>query len=436
MIKNIMDTLGNFIILIVASCVSTLCVSFLAYLATRRGPIILFLDTVGIVGSGVILITITMLPVGLVVGFASFMFWYNENKRLELETSRQASKVEYQIRLVELSQVSQVIEQLKPGHSLITNASHLQTYHALPVPAVEMLADNALAQVVDIPTLDIMAFVQSCHHCALFGATGSGKTTLALAMVDEMRMPWPDIELCVLDPKQDDEWPIPPITDVDEIATALTGIASQIKVAKNLKSKSVAPKVIMIDENDWLADKKVGLGTDYTSNLFFGLKVGRSKGYRFVVMGQSPLSQDNGLSQSTWNSTGRLVLGGEAMKYLNGSSFQWKNERKELLATLESGIRSGHRCGLAIPPESVPYVCRIPELSTIKAPTFKSSPLEIVAINEPNERQQDIIDFWNSADKPSKNDVCRKFESGPGGAQAERIRKELNGFTDRLYKPF
>ena len=414
MITKLTDGITNMIILIVAGMCSIIGMAFMAYLASRREQIIQFLDTMGMVGGGVLLITVAMLPVGLIVGFGSFIYWYNRSRQIDIE-----------FRLVELTQAKMIIEQVKPGHSLITNVSDLQAYHALPSPPPASppaspppaLTDNLIPNWRDDYWLtDIVASLKSelddynqPMTVRVSGNPGTGKTLFVGALLTELIKPFEQADIAVLDRKahfQRGKWgTLDVLADhIDKYPQSMELLQSEL----DNRNPDDDPLFVVVDEVDEAHKRYKSDFDDGLNNL---LSVGREVGVNPFVVGQSPLAKSSGIDSVTktyfslW-----IILGLEGVEgYLSSPDCKWLKADKDAYKAQLREISHNRFIGLAIPSRviSKPFLFKSPRLGPPQITQTIDRNSSILCL--PNERQQSIIDWLNQSPRPSQNKTMVKF---------------------------
>lgn len=209
------------------------------------------------------------------------------------------------------------------------------------------------------------------QHYKIDGVTQSGKTTFAEHLLSILSNEDPDTEKLLVDPKYrkgKPNWSFAPYcTDIEKVPTALDHFAKEIVERQQSEDDygSLSPIVFVIDEWDWIYTE---YGKNAVTKLRKLIKVGAELGCYVVLIGQSPLSTDAGLSTSDFDQLVRISIGKSAIKVLgNPAQFPFSN-RDELLTKAETLFNSGDRFALVQEHGIKPRLEMIP---TIIKPTSK-----------------------------------------------------------------
>jgi hypothetical protein len=196
-----------------------------------------------------------------------------------------------------------------------------------------MMADNSLKR----------------QHYKIDGVTQSGKTTFAEHLLTILSRENELAEKLLIDPKYrkgKPNWSFNPYcSDIEKVLKALDDFAKEITLRQQSDEDfgSMPPIIFIIDEWDWIYTEH---GKSAVTKLRKLIKVGAELGCYCVVLGQSPLSGDTGLSTSDFDQLVRISIGKSAIKVLNNPSQFPFNNRAELLLKAEALYSSGQRFAL------------------------------------------------------------------------------------------
>ena len=187
------------------------------------------------------------------------------------------------------------------------------------------------------------------QHYKIDGVTQSGKTTFAEHLLSILSDEHPLTEKLLIDPKYrkgKPNWSFNPYcSDIEKVPKALDDFAKEIVERQQSENDfgELHPIVFVIDEWDWIYTE---YGKNAVTKLRKLIKVGAELGCYVVLIGQSPLSTDAGLSTSDFDQLVRISIGKSAIKVLgNPAQFPFRN-RDELLAKAELLFNSGERFAL------------------------------------------------------------------------------------------
>lgn len=208
-------------------------------------------------------------------------------------------------------------------------------------------------------------------HLKTDGPTGVGKTHLMLHMIWLLQQPHPAAEYWLSDPKfEGDEsgWPFAPfVSDFEDVASGAEFLYEHVvtarKHAKRAGQPPQHPAFLLFDEADGCFDEH---GDHFSKPVRRIIKEGRSGWTHCFVVGQSPLAKDAGFSGALFRNTARLVMGNEALAFINNAQFSFwdKDHRERLKKQLLFLQEHQRRYTLAIPPsgQGLPFVAEIPHL--------------------------------------------------------------------------
>jgi hypothetical protein len=187
------------------------------------------------------------------------------------------------------------------------------------------------------------------QHYKIDGVTQSGKTTFAEHLLSILSDEHPLTEKLLIDPKYrkgKPNWSFNPYcSDIEKVPKALDDFAKEIVERQQSENDfgELHPIVFVIDEWDWIYTE---YGKSAVTKLRKLIKVGAELCCYVVLIGQSPLSTDAGLSTSDFDQLVRISIGKSAIKVLgNPAQFPFRN-RDELLAKAELLFNSGGRFAL------------------------------------------------------------------------------------------
>lgn len=204
-------------------------------------------------------------------------------------------------------------------------------------------------------------------HIHLAGETGSGKSTFALMLISKLIKMETGADFWLIDPKHkasDPAWPIDPfVKDIGVVISGLMKLVDMLDVRKNdinYHPDKDANQIIIIDDWDWIYEH---YGKEAVSVIRILIKIGRALNFRVLLIGQSTLSGDTGLSRSDYSNMNSVCLRREAyqmLKMLQSLTTTEKHSYREKLATME---KNGQRYALIVPYSGLPIVKEIPDLS-------------------------------------------------------------------------
>ena len=254
-------------------------------------------------------------------------------------------------------------------------------------------------------------------HLIVNGPTKSGKSTLTsklLALIAQgVASHGDDCEMLLIDPKYPKtDWPLKPAFRGYEMV--LTGLNEAIAKFRERKKLCIQAEeagkdhprfshfVVVVDEQDSIYAEGKGhpdLGGDREERKEAAQKVhsmevnllkeAAAYNVSLFVVGQSPLSGATGFSRSDMQQACRIVLGNEALKWLNDKEFPFKEDVPELQAKLKYWMDKGDRVALICPNIGRAYVEAIPYLEIAKIDNVSTS----------NSKPSDLIeDPWKDAD--------------------------------------
>jgi hypothetical protein len=227
------------------------------------------------------------------------------------------------------------------------------------------------------------------QHFKIDGGTQSGKSTLVSYLLKLLAARLSEVEINLIDPKYPmTSWLIPPSfkgfhSVIEGVSAAIDKLEERkIEATSVYESGCPMPKwtryIVVLDEWDTIHGNGKGYGDCINKDNVNTLKNMLSRLFKeaaayeitLILIGQSPLSTDNGFSRSTFNNTTRIVLGTEALKWINDPGFPYKNLIDDLRLDSEELLRKQKRFCLVVPNgQRLPTVEEIPmiDLTNSKA---------------------------------------------------------------------
>ena len=224
------------------------------------------------------------------------------------------------------------------------------------------------------------------HHLVINGGSQSGKSTLFSKILELLNKALNgQIITNLIDPKYPKtRWTIrPSFVGFDQVLPGVEQAIAELDRRKEICIKAERageehPKfkryVLIIDEWDSVWGEGKGYGETITkddaqlirSHVLRVLKESAAYEFTLVIIGQSPLSGTTGFSRSDLNSASRLVLGNEALKWVQDPGFPFKSDATDLQALLNYWIGRNARCAVVIPNSGSAFVQAIPKFGVQK----------------------------------------------------------------------
>lgn len=228
-------------------------------------------------------------------------------------------------------------------------------------------------------------------HLIVNGPTRSGKSTLVSKLLEligqAIAAHGQAAQIMLIDPKYPKtKWPLKPA--FTGFAMVQTGLQEAVRIFRDRKLQCIVAEeagqphpefprlIVVVDEQDSIYNEGRGhpeLGDDREErkaaveeihsievNL---LKEAAAYDVSLFIVGQSPLSGATGFSRSDMQQACRIVLGNEALKWLNDKEFPFKEDVPELADDLKYWMDRGDRCALICPNMGRPYTAGIPPLT-------------------------------------------------------------------------
>ncbi len=224
------------------------------------------------------------------------------------------------------------------------------------------------------------------HHFAVFGGSTSGKSTL-FSRVLELVLEGLEgvVTVCLSDPKYPmTDWPIR--ADFKGYQEVYEGLKELVKELETRKKKSVLAKEAGLPtpqfnryfyiQDEWSNcwGKGQGYGSiipkdravECRNMLLQVIREGAAYNMGVCMIGQNPLNPSTGLDRSDFSSSTVIVVGKEAIKYINESTFPaMEEDKKVMLRQIDDWRRDDpeQRICVCIPMNDPPFVARIPFIS-------------------------------------------------------------------------
>jgi hypothetical protein len=290
------------------------------------------------------------------------------------------------------------------GHQLVVRdgdkKSHYRQLHLNPMPVVnaryEKPTDLQVQMyrqyqglpagepiVIDQPPNDVLnqyspdwlrSLILPAPHVHYCGATRSGKTMLANHHLTSIAEKNPKAEIRLINPKHTAaRKPFiinPDYSDIEQVLEGLQVFNSLMLKRKNDPAlNGDSHKIIfVIDEWDWIYET---YGNSATRLLIPLVKVGAELNLQVLLIGQSPLTGDTGLSQSFYHNMVRVAIWQEGARLLNNYPLDRKykaplmaryEELKSLAASYKNETGQELRYCVTVPMAGNPSVQVIPFL--------------------------------------------------------------------------
>lgn len=244
----------------------------------------------------------------------------------------------------------------------------------------------------------------SQYHVQITGGTGSGKTTLANEYLKLRLQQQPNGTVYLVNPKHiEGKQPFivdPVCKDISEAMSWLAKFHQIMMDRKRQPSRQDTPVTFVIDEWDWI----YGYYGDEAARLAKALiKVGRELAISVLLIGQSPLVQDTGLSGSDYDNFCRVGILRAGEKLLNSlvmDKGQMSPYRQEFgrLKKLNDGLQPGDsgliRYCLVTSQYGDPSIELIPHINA--SPVLISAPIATAKkpVAKPTPEEMKIFRAW------------------------------------------
>ncbi|MCD8487932.1 MAG: hypothetical protein LRZ84_14650 [Desertifilum sp.] len=276
----------------------------------------------------------------------------------------------------------------------------------------------------------------ACSHIHICGPTDAGKTTLGnvvMGILSESR----ESQIMLMNPKHIEckqSWDVEPF--IKSIKQSLYGLHQangllEERVEDPKFDPRKAPKLfIIVEEWDWIFSTYKQKAVDALRCLF---KVGREVGVHIILLGQSPLATDTGLSGSDYRNFARIIIGLEATQFLKNSQFPYPDMKDELYQKAFNYQSEGVRFCLVLPVKGLPSIEIIPHIVPVHEAVEK---LNSVYNMETDGNIEEDLDLPHPLDKIrsycvkrdcplSARDIQAAKVAGVEGLSAEDIRNYL-----------
>ncbi len=303
------------------------------------------------------------------------------------------------------------------------------------------------ANIIDMPALEapqansgnwIENIILPAPHIHICGPTQSGKTTLGSMIIDHLRPT--GAEFYLVNPKHVEyrqSWPITPFCkSIDGALDACQAIAKRLttRIADQSYDPDTANEVvIIIDEWDWIYEV---YGSKAINTIRQLTKVGAELKFKVILVGQSPLSQDTGLSGSDYDNMVRVAIWAAGEKLIRAWSIN-PSDKAPYRARITELKRQAQgdqqlRYAVVVPLWGDPSVQIIPHLTPTLQPGVQPTapqltpPLQPEA--QPTEQEQRIIDAWDQHRSFPKMHKKLTGASKPGGTDYTGYKATLAKF--------
>ncbi len=281
--------------------------------------------------------------------------------------------------------------------------------------------------------------VLKAPHIHLCGPTQSGKTTLGKLIIEEMQRDPKGTGFYLIDPKHlayKRSWPLDSdCKEIDDALATLTAITKLLKdriADENYNPTTYKKVVIIVDEWDWIFETHGNKAVILLRQL---IKVGAELNFKVILVGQSPLTKDTGLSGSDYHNMVRVAIWAEGEKLLNALPIAKKDkaphrakiaELKSLQSTMSQQII---RYAFVIPVFGDPSVQVIPHLGDFQLPQIES-PVQpkLIDMSVFSDEEQQIIDLHKGG--LSNTAIAAKVYGDKNGRRVAAVRNFLNRNSD------
>ena len=305
-------------------------------------------------------------------------------KKIDVQVVGEHVKVAHQrvdLQLAQTDLLTPIKQVLKPGENLVVGNIHqLRVVEGQEIvnpsrPAAPSTSTDETGFATGTDWIYNFLFDKhgnlKVYHLKADGPTGVGKTHLLLHIIWLLQQPHPAAEYWLLDPKFEGDssgWPFEPfVTDFEDVAAGAEYLYEHIvtarKHARRAGQPPEHPAFLLFDEADGCFDEH---GESFSKPVRRIIKEGRSGWAHCLVAGQSPLAKDVGFSGALFRNTARLVMGNEAIAFINNAQFSfWEKEQRDRLKRQLIYLQANkRRYVLAIPPsgQGLPFVAEVPHL--------------------------------------------------------------------------
>lgn len=305
-------------------------------------------------------------------------------------------------------------------------------------------------EIIDIPELTINlqdnqwidTMVLPAPHVHLCGPTTSGKTTLGKYIISRMSQAANGTDFYLINPKHiasENPWPFPPFCDsIDKVLSALAKLVKMLQqriADPGFRQSTYKNIVIIVDEWDWIFEHHRHEAVRLLRQL---VKVGAELNYKVILLGQSPLSGDTGLSGSDYHNMVRVAIWGAGEKLISSLSIPQKDKAPykakmlELRQANDMSNRYTLRYALVIPLDGEPQIKVIPHIGRLELqPALQLSGSDsrprLQADLQPSSDEQQVIDLWLEHRNWSKlHQIKNSVATYPGGSDINRYKSILD----------
>ena len=335
------------------------------------------------------------------------------------------------------------------GHPVAPTEQEMQVYQSyhrgnVPSAGEAMVIDqppstDILSQYSDDWLESIVLPAPHVHYC---GATRSGKTMLSNHHLTNILKTNPATEIRLINPKHTAaRKPFiinPDYTDIDQVLEGLQMFNAIMIKRKNdpALSKDSHKIIFVIDEWDWIYET---FGQAATRLLIPLVKVGAELNLQVVLIGQSPLSGDTGLSQSFYHNMVRVAIWQEGARLLNNYPLD-KKYKTPLMAKYESlkniasefGSDNKLRYCVVVPMSGNPSVQVIPHHTDPLTIKQKALPA-IMASTEEQERVRHIYTALKKVEA-LPNPSLNKLHHEVSGTDTNINQRQRQSYLETLEK--
>jgi energy-coupling factor transporter ATP-binding protein EcfA2 len=245
----------------------------------------------------------------------------------------------------------------------------------------------AMGWIVEIAEKTCLPLEKRSHqHLKIDGGSQSGKSTLVSLIIALISRMEGKLQINLIDPKYPKtQWMIEPsFIGYEQVGDGIHAAIAELENRKKLclqaaKNKQQQPTftryLLIVDEWDNIWGNGKGYASVISKKEAEGIKGNLQRIFKeaaaynlsLILIGQSPLATDNGFSRSSFNSATRIVLGNEALKWVQDPGFPFKGKAQALADELEEVIGNGDRVAMIAPNlGSAPFIEPIPQINLME----------------------------------------------------------------------
>lgn len=305
-------------------------------------------------------------------------------------------------------------------------------------------------EIIDMPELTINlqdnqwidTMILPAPHVHLCGPTISGKTTLGKYIISRMSHAANGTDFYLINPKHvasTNPWPIEPFcASIDKVLPALAKLVKMLQQRisdPNFNPATSKNVVVVIDEWDWIFEHHRQEAVRLLRQL---VKVGAELNYKVILLGQSALSGDTGLSGADYYNMVRVAIWAAGEKLINYLQIPQKDKapyKAKMLELRQANDMSNKytlRYALVIPLDGEPQIKIIPhigqaELQPTRHLSGGDNRPRLQAALKPDEDEQQVIDLWTEHRNWSKvHQIKNGTEAYPGGSNIKHYKSILD----------